>query len=553
MLDRASVDDHRCLGQMERVDRGADLVAARGGRDRPGDACRGEAGERIAHAGQGDGLTVVNVEALPGSPIDDLGHLVTDRHAGRGGHLGGQATTVHADQRLEGRVRRRDAVLGKRLLPRGDARADRVDEGPVEVEHDRGRTRGRWHGSYDTEPMPSELAHHWMLDPSVTFLNHGSFGATPGPVLAAQDRWRARMEREPVAFLARDLEPALDAVREALGAFVGADPDDLALVPNATAAINTVARSVRLEPGDEVVVLDHAYTAARNALEAAARAAGARTAVAEIPFPGTRPDDVVRAVLDATTARTRLVLLDHVTSTTALVLPVRELVAALVDRGIDALVDGAHAPGMVDLDLDALGAAYTAANCHKWMCAPKGSAFLHVRRDRQDRVRPLSISHGATSPRTDRSRFRLEHDWTGTYDPTPWLAIPDAIAFGDGLVPGGWPALRDRGHAIALAGRDRLCEALGEPVPAPDEMIGTMAAVPLPWASPGERPPSTTYADPVHAALVSSSIQVAIGTWPIDTSVRAWRRLVRFSVAPYVDLDDLQRLAAELTAILAPA
>ena len=400
--------------------------------------------------------------------------------------------------------------------------------------------------------MPSELAAHWSLDPAVTFLNHGSFGATPRAVLAAQNRWRERMEREPVAFFARDLEPALDEVREELGRFVGADPDDLALVPNATAAINSVARSLRLAAGDEVVLLDHAYNAARNAMEAAAVAAGARVVAAALPYPGATPQAALNAVLAATTERTRIVMVDHVTSPTALVLPVREIVAALDERGIDTLVDGAHAPGMIDLDLDAIGAAYTAANCHKWMFTPKGSAFLHVRRDRQDGIRPLSISHGANSPRTDRSRFRLEHDWTGTYDPSPWLAIPDAIAFGDGLVAGGWPALRDRGHRLAIEARDLLCNRLGEPPPAPDIMIGAMVSVPLPWAAADVRPTST-YADSVHAALIEAGIQVAVSSWPPGSEDARWRRLIRVSAAPYVSRDDIERLAAALPALLVPA
>ena len=399
--------------------------------------------------------------------------------------------------------------------------------------------------------MPSELAVHWTLDPGVTFLNHGSFGATPRAVLAAQDAWRARMEREPVAFFARDLEPALDGAREALGAFLGADPDDLAFVTNATTGINVVARSLRLEAGDDLVLLDHAYPAARNALRAVADATGARLVTARIPFPGATPEGARDAVLAAVGPRTRLVMLDHVTSATALVLPVAEIVAALGERGVPTLVDAAHAPGMLDVDLGAIGAAYTTGNCHKWMCAPKGSAFLHVRRDLQTEVRPLVISHGATSTRTDRSRFRLEHDWTGTLDPTPWLSVPAAIAFGDGLLPGGWAELRARGHRLAVAARDLLAGAVGEQPPAPDPMIGAMVSVPLPPTT--EQRPVSTYGDPVHAALIEAGIQVAISQWPEDPDGHPWRRLVRVSCAPYVGVEDVERLAAVLPAALLAA
>ena len=394
--------------------------------------------------------------------------------------------------------------------------------------------------------MPSELAAHWTLDPAVRFLNHGSFGATPRAVLEAQDAWRARMEREPVAFFARDLEPALDEARGALAAFVGADPDDLAFVANATTGINIVARSLQLEPGDELVLLDHAYPAARNALQTVADACGARLVTARTPFPGTTPEIAREAVLEAVSARTRLVMLDHVTSPTALVLPVEEIVTELRERGVETLVDAAHAPGMVEMDLDRIGAAYTTGNCHKWMCAPKGSAFIHVRRERQERVRPLVVSHGASSTRTDRSRFRLEHDWTGTLDPTPWLSVPAAIAFGAELLPGGWHAVRERGHALTLMARDRLNAAVGGPPPVPDSMLGAMVAVPLPQTT--DPVPDATYADPVHAALIGAGIQVAISPWPPTPDGRPWRRLVRVSCAPYVGLDDIDALAAALPA-----
>lgn len=393
--------------------------------------------------------------------------------------------------------------------------------------------------------MPSELAAHWDLDPTVTFLNHGSFGATPRPVLEAQAAWRARMEREPVRFFVRDFEPALDAARGALGRFVGADPDGLAFVTNATTGMNIVARSLRLRPGDEIVVPDHAYNATRSALTVVADEASARIVTASIAFPGATADAARDAILGAVGERTRLVLLDHVTSPTALVLPVAEIVAALEARGVEALVDGAHAPGMVEVEVDRIGAAYYVANCHKWMFAPKGSAFLHVRADLRDAVRPLVISHGANSPRTDRSRFRLEHDWTGTLDPSPWLAVPAAIDFGEGLLPGGWAEVRSRGHDLALAGRDLLLAALGVGRPAPDEMVGAMVSVPIPGIV-SDPPPLNPADDPVATRLLEAGFQVPVVPWPQRPGDRPWQRLVRISAAPYVGLDDLERLAAVL-------
>src|SRR5438445_7019259 len=249
--------------------------------------------------------------------------------------------------------------------------------------------------------MPSDLARFWTLDSAVAFLNHGSFGACPSPVLEAQQRLRERLERQPARFFVRDLEPLLADARSALAAFLGAAPEGLVFVPNATTGVNAVLRSLAVAPGDQLLVTDHAYNACRNALDFVAAAARAEVVVVPVPFPLASADAVVEAVVARATPRTRLALLDHVTSPTGLVYPIERLVRELAGRGIDALVDGAHAPGMVPLDLRALGAAYYTGNCHKWLCAPKGAAFLHVRSDRQTGVRPVVISHGPNTPRTD--------------------------------------------------------------------------------------------------------------------------------------------------------
>ena len=399
--------------------------------------------------------------------------------------------------------------------------------------------------------MPSEFARHWTLDPSITFLNHGSFGATPRVVLAAQDAWRERMEREPVAFFVRDLEPALDEARAALAAFIGADAEDLVFVPNATAGVNTVARSLELEPGDEILVTDHGYNAVGNILRAAADRAGARVVVVQLPFPGSSAEATIDLVVGAVTQRTRLAVIDHVTSTTALILPVADIVRAMSERGVDTLVDGAHAPGTLDLDVTSIGAAYYAGNAHKWLCSPKGAGFLQVRRDLHPRVRPLAISHGANSPRTDRPRFRLEHDWTGTADPSAYLSVPAAIEFGASLLDGGWPALRDRNREVALRGRDLLCSTLGIDAAAPDTMLGSMATVALPLEPRPAPPDDGITDDALHAALEGQGIQVMVAPWPIRPDGGRWRRVIRVSAPAYVAVEDIERLARALPAALA--
>lgn len=391
-----------------------------------------------------------------------------------------------------------------------------------------------------------DWARLWPLDPDVTFLNHGSFGACPLAVLAAQERFREQMEREPVRFFVREFPDLLDAARGELAAFVGADPDDVAFVPNATAGVNAVLRSLPLEQGDELLTTDHAYPACRNALEFAASRTGARVVVAAVPFPLDSPDEVVEAVLKAVTPATRVALLDHVTSPTGLVFPIARLVAELAARGVDALVDGAHAPGMVPVDIRRIGAAYYTGNCHKWLCAPKGAAFLHVRGDRQPLIRPLAISHGAGRKRAGRSRFRSEFDWTGTDDPTAYLAVPEAIRFMGSLLPGEWPGLLARNRELALAARGILCEALGVPPPSPEEMIGSLAAVPLPDAARHALLPEPER-DPLQDMLLDRfGIEVAVMPWP-----RPPKRLVRVSAQVYNTAAQYERLARSLVEGLA--
>jgi isopenicillin-N epimerase len=395
---------------------------------------------------------------------------------------------------------------------------------------------------------PTELRRHWLLEPELSFVNHGSFGACPIPVLEHQRCLRERMEAQPVQFLARELEPLLDGARTELAAFVGADPADLAWVANATTGVNSVLQSLALSRGDELLATDHEYNACRNALDVVAERAGATVVVAPVPFPLSSADRVVEAVLAGVTGRTRIALLDHVTSQTGLVLPIRQLVQELDRRGVDTLVDGAHAPGMLELDLDELGAAYFTGNCHKWLCAPKGAAFLHVRRDRRERVRPLVISHGANSPRRDRSRFHLEFDWVGTADPTAALCVPEAIRFMGSLLPDGWPGLRRHNRRLALQARDELCRALGAAPPCPDEMIGSMAALPLP-PGPDEAPDSALYTDPLQAQLLERwGIEVPVIPWPAPPA-----RLIRISTQVYNRFEQYQLLAGALKALLAEA
>ncbi|MGA8808049.1 MAG: aminotransferase class V-fold PLP-dependent enzyme [Thermoanaerobaculia bacterium] len=386
------------------------------------------------------------------------------------------------------------------------------------------------------------MKEHWLLDPTITFLNHGSFGAAPKAVLAKQSELRTQLEREPVRFMVRELEPLLDEARAALAQFVGAEPAAIAFVPNATAGVNAVLRSLDLDRHDELLVTTHEYNASRNALEYVAGIAGAKVVAVDVPFPLRSPDEIVERVLAAVTDRTRLLLIDHVTSQTGLIFPIATIIEALNRRGIDTLVDGAHAPGMFPLKLDTLGAAYYTGNLHKWVCAPKGAAFLYVRENRRLGIRPVVISHGANATRTDRSRFHLEFDWPGTFDPTAILSVPTALEFMASLVEGGWPEVMRRNHELALRARDLLCARLGIAHPAPDEMLGSMAGMPLPEGKPYV---PTLYGDPLQDALFEHNIEVPIHPWPHQP-----KRVLRVSAQLYNEIGDYEKLADALDALL---
>jgi isopenicillin-N epimerase len=393
----------------------------------------------------------------------------------------------------------------------------------------------------------------WDLDPTVTYLTHGTYGACPRPVLEFQRGLIAELEANPLRFLTRELEGRLDEARAAVAAFLNADPEGLVPVPNATTGVATILASLRLRPGDELLTNDHEYNATLNALETVAERAKARVVRVSISLPIRHPEEVVEALIGGVTPRTRLALVSHVTSPSGLVFPIETIVHELDRLGVDTLVDAAHAPGMVPVDLRALGAAYWTGNGHKWLCAPKGSGVLHIREDRRDGVLPLVTSHGRNDPRDDRPQLWKEFDWQGTSNPTPFLSLPEAIRVVGGLSPGGWPEHMAANRALALEGRDRLQDALGVEPMAPESMIGSMAGIVLPALAARAIParPGDAAADALTVSLANDDrIEVPINAFPVNAArspgAEPTAAVLRISAQRYNEAADYERLAAVL-------
>jgi len=393
-------------------------------------------------------------------------------------------------------------------------------------------------------PKKGKLYKHWGLDPNTVFLNHGSFGATPLAVLDEQDRIRRLMERDPVHFVERlSHEMWQDSINE-LSKFLNADPGGMSFVANATTGVNTILRSLNLSKGDEIIVPDHAYQACRNAIDFVTERSGARTVVIRIPFRIDDESDIIDPIVSAINDKTVLAMIDTVSSPTGIRMPFEKLVGLIQERGVDVLVDAAHGPGIVPLNIRKLNAAYITGNCHKWICTPKGSAFLHIRDDRREGVKPLTIGHGYSSDLPSAEKFRMEFDWTGTRDPSPWLCIPFAISHIGGLINGGWEKIMNKNHEMAIFGRDLLCETLDISPPTPDSMVSSMSSVEFPWDE--DVGPAPIDGDPIHNTLFDEyRIQVPVISWPNHN-----RKYLRISAQIYNSKEDYEYLSDSLISIL---
>lgn len=372
------------------------------------------------------------------------------------------------------------------------------------------------------------LRQRFLLEPETDFLNHGSFGAVPRVVLAAANAWRRRAETNPDRFIREILPGALRAAAAQLARFVGAEAEDLVFVENATAGVNTVLRALAFSPGDEILTTTHAYGAVRQAIRHTVARSGAVLVEAEVPFPAAGEAEILAAVQSRFTPRTRLLVIDHITSPTALILPVVRLCRFARDRGVRVLIDGAHGPGQIDLNVPVLGADWYVGNCHKWLFAPKGTAFLWAHRQAQAGLHPLSVSHAY------ETGLAAEFDWTGTRDFANWLAVPAALDFIEEI---GTAAMRRHNHDLVLAAARRLADAWGTPVGGPPGLLPAMAAIrlPAPWQRFG--PPTLDTARRLQSVLLARHRIVAA---IVPFGEHLWGRV---SAQIYNAPEDYERLA----------
>ena len=387
------------------------------------------------------------------------------------------------------------------------------------------------------QPKKSEMSKHWRLNEKTVFLNHGSYGATPTIVLNEQKRWQLLLEKDPVKFF-EDIAPkALIESRKAIANLVNCDYEDLALIENATSGVNIILRSLKFEEGDEIIVPNHAYQACRNTIDYVAEKSGAVVVTCDIPFPIQGNQIIIDNIMKCVTENTKLAMIDTVTSPTGLLMPFEELVGLLESKGVNVLLDAAHGIGMIPLDIENIGASYTTSNCHKWLCAPKGSAFLHVRKDLQSLIHPLTISHGMTTPLGDSTRFRHEFDWTGTRDVSAWCALPFVIDEFSKLVGMNWNEIMTHNRKLVIKGRNIICEKLSIIPPCPENMISSIATIKISSKQVSIR--DLYEIDPLHVKLLDDyNIQVPVWSWPDPQG-----RYIRISAQIYNNENEYKYLA----------
>jgi len=393
----------------------------------------------------------------------------------------------------------------------------------------------------DSLPRPGICSQYWRLSDNIVFLNHGSFGACPESVMRYRESLIRRIESDPMEFLLADYRPFMASVLNQLSAFTGAEPDSLVFVENTTTGINTVLGNIPLKSGDDILVTDQEYFSSRNSLAVNASRKGASVIQVKIPFPVASDKDIVSAFADAVTPRTKFALIDHIVSSTGMIMPVKEIIDLLSNQGIGTIVDGAHGPGQIALNLKDLGCLAYVGNCHKWLCAPRSSAILYVNPVFQKDFLPLVVSHLPAEFDTDLPDYQVYFMWNGTPDPTPALCAGYSIDFMQGLHSEGWPGVMNCNREMVLNARRVICSALEVDPPCPDSMVGSMAAIPL--SEPyGSRVRAIDWLDPLQKWLKREKGIVV----PVTEISLESRRIIRISAQLYNSPEQYLYLAESL-------
>ena len=402
----------------------------------------------------------------------------------------------------------------------------------------------------------------WGLSSAVLHLNHGSFGLCPQPVAAYQKELRAYIDTDPDKFFFTEAEDRLRQAKIPLAKMLHTSAENIVWVRNATSGINAALKSLSFKKGDEILITDHIYNACKNVVDYVCEVSGAHSTVVSLPFPLMSETQLAEALISQLKSETKIVMLDHLTSATALVLPLHLILPELRKRGIESLIDGAHAPGQIPVNLDLLGATYYTGNCHKWLFSPRGAAFLYVDPTRQDKIHPSVISHGSNDNNPRISSFQRRFKWPGTDDLTSLLSVPRAMKIPEEIGFADWNGLMARNHKLACDAREMLCKELKVSKPCPDLMLGAMAAVALPERMnsfieklqaptniPAEAVHLTHFFDEPrwrlwHFLHEQHGISTVVNTIPGDP-----RYFLRISAQAYNTVEDYVRLARVLSEI----
>ncbi len=371
-------------------------------------------------------------------------------------------------------------------------------------------------------PKPSALATHWSMNPNIVYLNHGSFGGTPTYVTNSQRALQTEMEYEAIEYFIDKLPTYLNTSKLALANFVGTDANNIVYTQNTTTGINCILSSMPSQVGDEWLTTNQSYGACVHALKQYAYQKGCTVVTAQIPYPVQNDVEIVAAFEAAITPKTKVALVDYITSATALILPIKKIITLLQSKGIKVVVDAAHAPGMVNFSIDELQPNYFVANCHKWICSPKGSAFMYVAPQHQDDVKPLVISHYNDTAEGTAAHWSNQFMWDGTHDYSTYITVKTALEYMPTLIEGGWAAIKNHNHNLVLTAAHTIANALQVQLPTTDAMVGSIVNIPMPN---GKKPKHSFHSNTELKNILFEKYKIEVPIFMYPHAPQQWLRL----------------------------